>query len=132
MALSKPQPITVEKAQSFLAHDEALIVIDFDIKSYAWVITRSNADWVELTIGVKELSEQVNRLRSSLTFAIDKPFDTQLAYNLYQATGPQCQGACSVRSRRSQPGSPAACFEPSIVVNALPATKSVSSSAHTA
>ena len=56
------------------------MVLDFDAESYAWVITRTKADWVALKITAKALSDQVKTLRSSLTFDIDKPFDTQLAY----------------------------------------------------
>jgi CHAT domain-containing protein len=85
-ALSKPRPVSVKDTQSLLADDEALLVIDFDAKSYAWVITRQNADWVELGVTAKDLSEQVKQLRSSLTFNIDKPFDTQLAYKIYRST----------------------------------------------
>jgi tetratricopeptide (TPR) repeat protein len=80
-ALSKPQPLTVGQTQTLLADDEAVVVLDFDAKSYAWVITRTSADWIELDISAKDLSEQVKSLRSSLTFDIDKPFDTQLAFN---------------------------------------------------
>jgi CHAT domain-containing protein len=85
--LSKPTPISVKDTQSLLTDDEALLVIDFDTKSYAWVITRQNADWVELEVTAKYLVEQVKALRSSLTFNIDKPpFDTQLAYEIYRST----------------------------------------------
>ena len=69
-----------------LADDEALVVFDFDAKSYAWVITRTSAEWVELNVSAKDLSEQVKTLRSSLTFDIDKPFDTQLAFKIYLQT----------------------------------------------
>src|SRR5262249_27182856 len=86
IALSKPQPLTVEQTQLLLADNEALIVFDFDVKSYAWVVTRTSADWVALKVTRNTLNEQVKSLRASLTFEADKPFDTQLAYELYQAT----------------------------------------------
>jgi CHAT domain-containing protein len=85
-ALSKPQPLTVEQTQAMLADDEALVDLDFDAKSYAWVITRTSAEWVELNVSAKDLSGQVKTLRSSLTFDIDKPFDTQLAFRIYLRT----------------------------------------------
>jgi CHAT domain-containing protein/Tfp pilus assembly protein PilF len=85
-ALSKPTPISVKDTQALLAEDEALVALDFDDNSYAWVITRADADWVELKITAKELEEQVKSLRSSLTFGNDKPFDTQLAFKIYQET----------------------------------------------
>jgi CHAT domain-containing protein len=84
-ALSRPAPISVKETQKLLGDDEALITFDFDSKSYAWVITRQSADWVELQVTAKDLGEQVKELRSSLTFNIDKPFDTQLAYKIYRS-----------------------------------------------
>jgi CHAT domain-containing protein len=85
-ALSKPVPISVRDTQSLLGDDEALVVFDFDEQSYAWVVTRTNADWVRLKLTEKSLSDQVERLRSSLTFNLDKPFDTQLAFQIYLQT----------------------------------------------
>jgi CHAT domain-containing protein len=85
-ALSKPTPISVKDTQALLADDEALIAFDFDDQSYAWVITRTNANWIELKITAKQVAEEVKLLRSSLTFNIDKPFDTQLAFEIYQQT----------------------------------------------
>ena len=86
VALSKPQPLTVEQTQALLADDEALVDFDFDAHSYAWVITRTSADWTELKISAKDLTEQVEQLRQSLTFDVDKPFDAALAHNIYQET----------------------------------------------
>src|SRR5262249_8774614 len=45
-ALSKPAPLSIQDTQALLADDEALVVFDFDQRSYAWVITQSNADWL--------------------------------------------------------------------------------------
>jgi hypothetical protein len=84
--LSKPAPISVRDTQALLRDDEALVVFDFDDKSYAWVITRTDADWVGLKITAKEVSEEVKALRSSLTFDIDRPFDTELAFKIYLST----------------------------------------------
>jgi hypothetical protein len=69
-----------------LADDEALVDFDFDARSYAWVITRTSADWAELKILAKALAEQVRQLRQSLTFDVDKPFDALLAHNIYHET----------------------------------------------
>jgi tetratricopeptide (TPR) repeat protein len=85
-ALSKPAPVSVKDTQALLADDEALVAFDFDDKSYAWVITRTGADWIGLKITAKDLSEEIKSLRSSLTFDIDKPFDAQLAFKIYQQT----------------------------------------------
>jgi CHAT domain-containing protein/Tfp pilus assembly protein PilF len=86
VALSKPQPLSLQETQRLLRNDEALVVFDFDAKSYAWIVTKTDADWTELKISAKDLDAQVKALRSSLTFRVDKPFDAQLAYKIYQAT----------------------------------------------
>jgi CHAT domain len=86
VALSKPPPLTIDQTQELLADDEALLDFDFGVKSYAWVITRTNADWNELAISAKGLSEQITQLRQSLTFDVDKSFDTSLAHEIYQET----------------------------------------------
>ena len=57
-----------------------------DAHSYAWVITRTSADWAELKVSAKALAEQVKQLRQSLTFDADKPFDASLAHKIYQET----------------------------------------------
>jgi CHAT domain-containing protein len=78
----------MKDTQSLLADDEALIVFDFDAESYAWVVTRTNADWVPLKVTAKDLNEQVTTMRSSLNFDTDQPlpFDTRLAFKVYQQT----------------------------------------------
>jgi CHAT domain-containing protein/Tfp pilus assembly protein PilF len=85
-ALSKPSPTSVKDTQALLADDESLIIFDFDSESYAWVVTRQSGDWIKVKITTEELGEQVKALRSSLTFNIDKPFDAQLAFQIYLET----------------------------------------------
>ena len=85
-ALSKPQPLSLKQTQALLADDEALVIFDFAATSYAWVITRTDADWLELKVSSKDLDTQVKALRQSLTFRADKPFDPQLAFKIYQTT----------------------------------------------
>jgi len=97
VALTKPQPLSLKDTQTQLAEDEALIAFDFDAKSYAWIITRTNSDWTELKITAKDLKAQVEALREPLSYEISdpssttklsdlKPYDAQLAYKIYQAT----------------------------------------------
>ena len=86
VALSKPQPLSVEQTQALLADDEALVVFDFDAKSYAWVITKADANWTELKIASKDLDAQIKVLRQWLTSHDFKPFDAELSYKLYQST----------------------------------------------
>ena len=62
-----------------LSDDEAVVVIDIGYKSYAWVVTKTGADWTDIPASSKTLNEQIAMLRQSLTFEIDKPFDTVLA-----------------------------------------------------
>ncbi|MDP3075009.1 tetratricopeptide repeat protein [Bradyrhizobium sp.] len=86
VALSKPQPLSLKQTQALLADDEALVVLDFDATSYAWIVTRTDADWVELQVSAKDIDSQVRALRQSLTFAGNKPFDPQLAFKIYRET----------------------------------------------
>jgi hypothetical protein len=67
VGLSRPQPVSVQETQALLAGDEALLVFDFGVKSYAWIITGHDADWTELKISAKELDAQVQALRAWLT-----------------------------------------------------------------
>jgi CHAT domain-containing protein/tetratricopeptide (TPR) repeat protein len=85
VALSKPQPVSLQETQQLLGDDEALLVLDFDAKSYAWIITRTDAEWKELTISGRELDAQVRALRAWLTDPRQR-FDPALAYKIYQAT----------------------------------------------
>jgi CHAT domain-containing protein/Tfp pilus assembly protein PilF len=85
IALSKPQPVSLAETQGLIADDEALLVFDFDTKSYAWIITRDGADWTELKISARDLDEQVRALRA---WVVDprQPFDPALAYKIFQET----------------------------------------------
>jgi CHAT domain-containing protein len=83
--LSRPQPVSVPDTQALLADDEALLVLDFGDKSYAWVITAHDAHWTELKVPAKDLNAQVRTLRAWLTDP-RKQFDPDLAYRIYQAT----------------------------------------------
>ena len=85
IALSKPQPVSLSETQALLADDEALLVFDFDTKSYAWIITRDGADWTELKISARDLDEQVRALRA---WVVDprQRFDPALAYKIFQET----------------------------------------------
>ena len=86
VALSSPQPLTLNETQALLSDDEAVVVIDIGDKSYSWVITKTSADWTDIPASGKTLNNQVALLRQSLTFTVDKPFDAALAYHIYQQT----------------------------------------------
>jgi tetratricopeptide (TPR) repeat protein len=89
VALSKPQPLTIEQTQTLLADDEALVTIDLDKNSYVWVITKERAEWKELTVSAEDVSKSVETLRSGLNPDAQKPLDRNLAYQLYhQVLGP--------------------------------------------
>jgi len=85
VSLSKPQPVSLADTQAVLADDEALLVFDFGVRSYAWVIMRNDVDWTELKVSASDLDAQVRTLRAWL---IDprKRFDPALAYKIYQET----------------------------------------------
>jgi tetratricopeptide (TPR) repeat protein len=82
IALSRPQPLTVEETQALLADDEAVVTIDLDQKSYVWVITKDRAEWKELSVSAEDVSKAVRILRTGLD--TPKPFDSNLAYELYR------------------------------------------------
>ena len=84
-ALAKPQPLSLTSTQALLADDEALLVFDFDDRSYAWIITKTNADWTELKVSAKDLAAQVRELRAWLT-SPGQRFDAALAHKVYQET----------------------------------------------
>jgi CHAT domain-containing protein/Flp pilus assembly protein TadD len=86
VALSRPQPLTLKETQALLNDDEAVVVIDIGDKSYAWVVTKTSADWTEIPTSSKTLNDQIATMRQSLTFKVDKPFDARLAYQIYQQT----------------------------------------------
>jgi tetratricopeptide (TPR) repeat protein len=89
VALSKPQPLSIQETQALLADDEALIAVDLDKKSYVWVITKDRAEWKELSVSAEDVSKEVEALRAGLNPDSPKPFDRNLAYQLYrQVLGP--------------------------------------------
>ena len=84
VALSKPQPVLLADTQALLADDEALLVFDFDAKSYGWIVTRDSADWTELKISARDLDAQVRNLRACTDPR--KRFDPELSFKIYQET----------------------------------------------
>jgi hypothetical protein len=84
VALSKPQPLTIEQTQALLADDEGLVTIDLDKKSYVWVITKDRAEWKELTINADDVSKLVETLRTGLDPDYPKPFDRSVAHQVYR------------------------------------------------
>jgi CHAT domain-containing protein/Tfp pilus assembly protein PilF len=84
VALSKPQPLSVKDTQALLANDEALVVFDLGLKSYAWIITQDQAQWQELGASAEDVAQEVATLRGSLDPASLKPFDTNVAHQLYK------------------------------------------------
>ena len=87
VALSNPQPLTLQETQNLLADDEAVVAFNIgDKKSYAWVVTKTAADWAEIPINAKTLNKEIAKLRQSLTFETDEPFDAALSFAVYQQT----------------------------------------------
>jgi CHAT domain-containing protein/tetratricopeptide (TPR) repeat protein len=87
VALSKPQPLTLQDTQKLLADDEAVLAFDIgDKNSYAWVVTRTDGFWTEIPTATKALNEQVQQLRQSLAFKTTEPYDAALAHKIYQET----------------------------------------------
>jgi CHAT domain-containing protein/Tfp pilus assembly protein PilF len=84
-ALSRPQPVSLQETQALLADDEALLVFDFGDKSYGWIVTQNDAEWMELKISAADLDAQVRALRAWLNDP-RKRFDPALAYRVHQET----------------------------------------------
>ena len=58
-ALSRPEPLTVKEIRPLLADDEAIVIVDLGAsRSYVWVISRSAADWKELTVTAGDVSKR--------------------------------------------------------------------------
>jgi CHAT domain-containing protein/Tfp pilus assembly protein PilF len=91
-ALSRPEPLTLGDIKLLLADDEALIVIAVgeqegylhDKKSYVWALTKSQADWKELSITPEEISRKVSFLRRTIDGQVSAPFDAQASFELYK------------------------------------------------
>jgi hypothetical protein len=87
VALANPQPLTLQETQDILADDEAVVAFNIgDEKSYAWVVTKTAANWTDIPTDTKTLGEQITRLRQSLTFEVNAPFDAALSYAVYKET----------------------------------------------
>jgi hypothetical protein len=59
IALSNPQPLSVNEIQELLSFDEALITVDLNRESYIWVITKDRADWKQLSVSSDEVAKAV-------------------------------------------------------------------------
>ena len=85
VALANPKPLTLQETQDLLADDEAVVAFNIgEKKSYAWVVTKTGADWTEIPTNAKTLDEEIKKLRKSLTFETDEPFDAALSYAVYK------------------------------------------------
>jgi CHAT domain-containing protein/tetratricopeptide (TPR) repeat protein len=87
VALSKPEPLTLQDTQTLLAADEAVLAFDIGVtNSYVWVVTSTDGFWTEIPTTTEALNEQVQQLRQSLTAQTSKPYDAALAHKIYQET----------------------------------------------
>jgi CHAT domain-containing protein len=101
VALSKPQPLTIEQTQELLVDDEALVTVDLDKSSYIWVITKDRAEWKQLSVSAQDVSEEVIALRAGLNPDAPEPFDRNLAYQLYQQVLGPIEDIISQKTRLS-------------------------------
>ena len=101
VALSKPQPLTIEQTQALLTDDEALVTIDLDKSSYVWVITKDRVEWKELSVSAENVSKKVRILRDGLDPVCWKPFNRDLAYQLYQQVLGPVEDIISQKTRLS-------------------------------
>jgi len=60
IALANPKPLTLQETQALLSDDEAVVAFDIgEKKSYAWVVSKTAADWTEIPVTAKSLAEEV-------------------------------------------------------------------------
>src|SRR6516225_139937 len=84
VALSKPQPLSLQETQALLGDDEGLIIVDLEKESYAWIVTKNRAEWKQLSVSAEEVSKTFAILRLALDPESPKPFDLAAAHQLYQ------------------------------------------------
>ena len=101
VALSKPQPLSVAESQNLLSNGEALVMFDFDKRSFAWVITKDRAEWKELFVTAHDIAKEVATLRAGLNPDSLSPFDANLAYRLYQQVLGSIEEVISDKARLS-------------------------------
>lgn len=89
---TKPQTLSIEETQQLLTDDEAIIALSSEKDNgYAWVVTKTDASWIQTPVKSADLNAEVAELRKSLTFSengksVDKPFNSALAFKIYQQT----------------------------------------------
>ena len=87
-ALSKPAPLSVSDTASLLASDEVLVLIDLgkgkDDISYIWAVDQSSAIWTNIDVKSEDFSAKIATLRASLDPSSSKPFEADLAFELYK------------------------------------------------
>jgi CHAT domain-containing protein len=102
-ALSKPQPLAVSDVSSLLTDDEALVLFDLGKRnidaSYIWVIDRSHAVWNTIDAKSEDLAMKIAALRASLDPSSNKPFDAELAYELYKLILGPVEDSIAMKSR---------------------------------
>jgi CHAT domain-containing protein len=101
VALSKPQPLSVAETQNLLSNGEALVMFNFDKRSFAWVITKDRAEWKELSVTAHDIAKEVATLRAGLNPDSLKPFDANLACRLYQQVLGSIEEVISDKARLS-------------------------------
>lgn len=98
-ALSRAQTLTLDQVRSLLRSDETLIVYDIDSVSFAWAVSKTRSEWVALDISDGQLTEAVTRIRQSLTFERNLPFDLGSAHDLYRRLFAHFEAAGALQKR---------------------------------
>ena len=101
VALSKPQPLSLQETQALLGDDEGLIIVDLEKESYAWVVTKNRAEWKQLSVNAEDVSKAVAILRVALDPESSKPFELAAAHQLYQQVLGPIKGLISEKTRLS-------------------------------
>src|SRR5262249_49399410 len=81
--------------------EEALIILDLDNKSYAWIVAKNRAEWKQLSVNAEDVYKAVAILRGALHPESPRSFDLAAAPELYQQELGPIQELISGKTRLS-------------------------------
>lgn len=86
--LTRPEPLSVEQIQALLRPGEAMLAYASTDKTYLWVVTRTTATFIPLSISTRDLASDVSAIRARMDFddaGRPLPVDIGALHRLYEA-----------------------------------------------
>ncbi len=86
--LTRPEPLGIEQIQALLRPGEAMVAYASTEKTYLWVVTRSTAKFIPLSISTRDLASAVSAIRARMDFddaGQPLPVDVGALHRLYEA-----------------------------------------------